>query len=40
LDTNTLNKSKFNSSDIQRIIEFVENNKHKQEESPICKIHD
>lgn len=40
LDTNTLNKSKFNSRNIRRIIELVENNKHKQEMSPICKVHD
>jgi NAD+ synthase len=40
MDSNTLDKSKFNSSDIQRIIEFIENNKHKNEKSPICKVHD
>lgn len=38
LDANTLNKSKSNSRNIQKIIERIENNKHKQDMSPICKV--
>ena len=38
MDANTLNKSKSNSRNIQKIIERIENNKHKQDMSPICKV--
>jgi NAD+ synthase len=37
LDTDTLKKSKFNSKNIQRVVDLLQNNKHKRELSPICK---
>jgi NAD+ synthase len=39
LDTDTLNKSKFNSKSVQRIMKLIESNKHKQDLSPICKVY-
>ena len=38
LDANTSYKSKLNPKYLQRIMVLVENNKHKQEMPPICKI--
>jgi NAD+ synthase len=37
LDINSLKKSKFNSKTIKRVMDLVQNNKHKRELSPICK---
>jgi NAD+ synthase len=37
LDTDTLKKSKFNSKNIQRVVDLLQNNKHKRELAPICK---
>jgi NAD+ synthase len=37
LDTNTLKKSEFNSKNIQRVVDLLQNNEHKRELSPICK---
>ena len=38
LDTNHLKQSKINPNKIQMILDRVQNNKHKQEMSPICKL--
>lgn len=38
LDTNHLKQSKINPDKIQMILDRVQNNKHKQEMSPICKL--